>query len=81
MDDATKKLWQRLIGGSIMTQVAVCRFLIQEGVIDREKLVAWVDVKRQLWEDSAGPVGGAAARVFLTGIASEHEPEFPKTMH
>jgi hypothetical protein len=81
MDDETKKAWQILIGGSVITQVAVCRFLIQEGVIDRQKLVAWVDGKRQLWEQSAGPAGGGAARLFLTGIASEREPEFPKTMH
>lgn len=74
MDDATKKIWTMLIGGSVMTQVALCRFLVEEGVIDRARLVAWMDAKRELWEQSAGPAGGAAARILLTGIASEKCP-------
>jgi len=81
MDDTEKQIWKMILGGSIMTQVALCRFLIDEGVIERGKLVAWMDTKRALWEQSAGPAGGVAARIFLTGIASEKEPEFPKTLH
>jgi hypothetical protein len=73
--------WKMLFGGSVMTQVAICRFLINEGIIDRGRLVAWIDAKRKLWEASAGPEGGVAAQIFLTGVSSEKEPEFPRTLH
>jgi hypothetical protein len=75
------KIRKVIDGGAIMTQVAICRFLVNEGIIDRGKLVAWIDAKRVLWEQSAGPAGGAAARILLAGISAEREPEFPKTLH
>jgi hypothetical protein len=73
--------WKKLFGGSVMTQVAICRFLVDEGIIDRARLVAYVDKKRKLWEKAAGPEGGVAAQILLTGVASEKEPEYPKTLH
>ena len=81
MDDAEKQIWKMVLGGSVMTQVALCRFLIDEGIIERAKLVSWMDAKRVLWESGAGPAGGVAAKILLTGIASEKEPEFPTTLH
>ena len=81
MDDGERKQWRLLFGGTVMTQVAICRFLIAKGIIDRSELVSWIDAKRQLWEASAGPSGGGAAQILLIGISSEREPEFPKTVH
>jgi hypothetical protein len=81
MDEKERTQWRILFGGTIMTQVALCRFLISKGIIDRSELVSYVDTKRQLWEASAGPAGGGAAQILLTGIYSEREPEFPKTVH
>jgi hypothetical protein len=80
MDDKDRA-WMGLIGGGMMTQVALCRFLIDEGIIDRSKLLAWLDAKRRRWEPTAGPAGTAAVRILMTGVASQREPEFPKTLH
>src|SRR5260370_12806167 len=70
MDEEERKQWRILFGGTIMTQVAICRFLISKGLIERSELVSWIDAKRQLWEASAGPAGGGAGAIFLSGVSS-----------
>src|SRR5260370_39725479 len=79
MDEEERKQWRILFGGTIMTQVAICRFLISKGLTERSELVSWIDAKRQLWEASAGPAGGGAGSMFVCRVFSELEPEVSKT--
>ncbi len=77
MDEEERKQWRILFGGTIMTQVAICRFLISKGLIERSELVSWIDAKRQLWEASAGPAGGAPKVAAAAGRCDGQGMETP----
>src|SRR5260370_36065316 len=79
MDEEERKQWRILFGGTIMTQVAICRFLISKGLIERSELVSWIDAKRQLWEASAGPAGVAAALIVFSWSVCGRRARVPKT--
>jgi hypothetical protein len=70
-----------MIAGATMTQVAILRFLIEEGLIDRGRLMAFLEKRGTMWGKTASDEALTPLVAIVTAIASVEEPEFPKTFH
>jgi hypothetical protein len=66
--------------GSIMTQVALCRFLIRENVIQKDRLISYFDERGQSWGKTANAEALLALVTIKTALTSDEEPSFP-TVH
>jgi hypothetical protein len=70
-----------VLSGAVMTQVAILRFLVEEGVIDRGRLVAFLEKRGTMWGKTASDAALIPLLAIVTAIASAAEPEFPETFH
>ena len=62
--------------GTTMTQVALCRFLIREKVIQKDRLLAYLDERAAAWSQTASTESLLALSTLIEGLDSEGEPPF-----
>ena len=71
----------RMLMGATMTQVALFRFLLEEKIIDRDRLVAFLQKQGEKWGATATVEDLLPLVVIKTALESNEEPAFPKTFH
>jgi hypothetical protein len=71
----------QMLLGSVMTQVAVLRFLLQEKIIDRKRLLDFLQQRGQTWGKTATDEALIPLVTLVTALEPDEEPEFPKTIH
>jgi hypothetical protein len=68
--------------GATMTQVALCRFLLREKVIDRDRLLAFLEERGQRWGKSASDEALVPLVTIIAALQTDEEAEaFPATFH
>lgn len=68
--------------GATMTQVAICRFLIREKVIDRDRLLSFLADRGQRWGKTASGEAMLPLVVITAALQTDEEAEtFPGTFH
>jgi hypothetical protein len=65
----------------MLTQVAIFRFLIEERMIDRDRLVRSLEKRGQVWGKTASDEALLPLVALVTALGSDEEPEFPTTFH
>jgi hypothetical protein len=70
-----------LLMGAIMTQVALCRFLIRENTVQKRELLAYLDERGQTWGKTASVVALLPLVTLKAALESAQEPNFPTTLH
>lgn len=67
--------------GAVMTQHAICEFLIQKGVIDRAALLEFFGAKLLSWEKTATQTALFPMQMLATMLAGKPAPSPPPTSH
>jgi hypothetical protein len=66
-----------MVLGATMTQVALCRFLIEESVIDRERLIDFLEQHGVRWSKTSSDEALLPLVTVLTRVKAAEEPDFP----
>jgi hypothetical protein len=66
-----------MILGATMTQVALSRFLIREGIIDGQRLIDLLDQRGVQWSKTASDDALLPLVTLMTRIKGAEEPDFP----
>src|SRR6266542_4231297 len=75
--DAWVEKLMHMVLGATMTQVALCRFLIRESVIDRRRVLAFLEDRGVQWSKTSSDEALLPLVTVLTRIKSVEEPDFP----
>ena len=75
--DAWAEKLMHMVLGATMTQVALCRFLIGESVIDRQRLLAFLEKRGVQWSKTSSDEALLPLVTVLTRIKPVEEPDFP----
>lgn len=67
--------------GATMTQVALCRFLFREKVIDRDRLMVFLEDRGQRWGKTASDEALLPLVMIIAALQTDEEVEFPQTFH
>jgi hypothetical protein len=70
-----------LVMGATMTQTALCRFLIEEKVIDRGRLVAFLEARGKSWGKTASDEALLPLVILKMAVEPDEETAFPATFH
>jgi hypothetical protein len=76
LDAWAEKLMHMLLGAT-MTQVALCRFLIGENVIDRQRLLAFLEKRGVQWSKTSSDEALLPLVTVLARVKPVEEPDFP----
>ena len=80
-DNLRVDLWaaklMHMVLGATMTQVALCRFLIEESVIDRRRLIAFLEKRGIQWSKTGSDEALLPLVTVLTRVQAGKEPDFP----
>src|ERR1700694_5606128 len=79
VDSWAEKLMHMVLGAT-MTQVALCRFLIRESVIDRRRLLAFLEDRGVQWSKTSSDEALLPLVTVLTRIKPAEEPDFPASL-
>jgi hypothetical protein len=71
----------KMLMGTTMTQAALFRFLLDEKLIDRDRLMAFLQKQGERWGKNASDVELLPLVVIKTALESTEEPLFPATFH
>jgi len=75
--DAWAEKLMHMVLGATMTQVALCRFLIGEGVIDRQRLLAFLEKRGVQWSKTSSDEALLPLVTVLARVKPVEEPDFP----
>src|ERR1700730_14910800 len=75
--DAWAEKLMHMVLGATMTQVALCRFLIAEGVIDRQRLLAFLEKRGVQWSKTSSDEALLPLVTVLARVKPVEEPDFP----
>src|SRR5437588_9036243 len=75
--DAWAEKLMHMILGATMTQVALCRFLIRESVIDRQRLLIFLEKRGVQWSKTSSDEALLPLVTVLTRVKPLEEPDFP----
>jgi len=71
----------QMILGSTMTQAVLFRFLLKERLIDRERLLTFLEERASVWGKTASDEALLPLAAIRTALQSDEEPSAPKTFH
>jgi hypothetical protein len=75
--DAWIEKLMHLVLGTTMTQVALCRFLIRESIIDRRRLLTFLEDRGVEWTKTSSDEALLPLVTILSRVKSVEEPDFP----
>ena len=75
--DAWAEKLMHMILGATMTQVAICRFLIRETRIDRQRLLMFFEECGMKWSKTSSDEALLPLITILTRVKLADEPDFP----
>jgi hypothetical protein len=75
--DAWAEKLMHMILGATMTQVALSRFLIREGIIDGGRLVVFLEERGVHWSKIASDEALLPLVTLVTRVRGPEEPDFP----
>src|ERR1700730_6357362 len=75
--DAWAEKLMHMVLGATMTQVALCRFLIRESIIDRSRLLAFLEKRGVHWSKNSSDEALLPLVTILTRVKPVEEPDFP----
>src|SRR5438105_15938895 len=75
--DAWAEKLMHMVLGATMTQVALCRFLIRESVIDRRRLLVFLEERGIQWGKTSSDEALLPLVTILTRVKTAEEPDFP----
>src|SRR5436190_19100739 len=75
--DAWAEKLLHMILGATMTQVALCRFLIREDIMDRQRLLTFLEERGVQWSKTSSDEALLPLITILTRVKAAEEPDFP----
>ena len=78
--DAWAEKLMHIILGTTMTQVAICRYLVQEGIIEQQGLLAFLEQRGIQWSKTSSDEALLPLVTILSRVKLADEPDFPVTL-
>src|SRR5438105_15737110 len=75
--DAWVEKLMHMILGATMTQVALCRFLTRESIIDRRRLLTFLEDRGIQWSKTSSDEALLPLVTILSRVKAVEEPDFP----
>jgi hypothetical protein len=75
--DAWAEKLMHMVLGATMAQVALCRFLIRESVIDRRRLLIFLEDRGVQWSKTSSDEALLPLVTILSRVKPVEEPDFP----
>src|SRR2546423_14250566 len=75
--DAWAEKLMHMVLGATMTQVALCRFLIRESIIDRRRLLTFLEDRGIQWTKTSSDEALLPLVTILSRVKAVEEPDFP----